>query len=198
MKMQLKAVSLVFGLALVATTSQAGDVYGGVYDHAGKALFPSSRTREGGADIEIGMRTEKIKTLGVMGHPAVYAALDLNTAGRTSFASVGFAWKVPLSQHWYLDPGLGLAYHTGYAVLPDFRAPGLSQAEINRRVALRSSHIEFGSRVLFHDSLALGYQFQSGDSAEVSLAHLSNGYIFGKVNQGMTSLGVRYVHHFGG
>ena len=194
----LKTVSLTIACVLASPSAQAGDVYGGIYDHAGKTLFPSSKTREGGADIEIGMRSNKVEALGVIGHPAVYAALDLNTAGRTSFVAAGLAWKVPLSQHWYMGPGLGLAYHSGYALLPDFRAPGLSQAEIDRRVALRSSHIEFGSRVLFHDSLSLGYQFESGDAAELSVAHLSNGYIFGKVNQGLTSLGVRYVHHFGG
>ena len=92
---------------------------------------------------------------------------------------------------------MGLAYTDGKAGLPPANAPGLTQAERDRRTYLYYHRIDFGSKVLFEPELALGYQINDRWSAELSYTHLSNGQIFhqGK-NQGLDDAGVRLVYAF--
>ena len=93
---------------------------------------------------------------------------------------------------------MGLAVHDGYDIVPDYAEPGISPEEFDRRVALRSERIEFGSQVLFEPEIALGYRLTEQASVELSYVHLSNGQIFhqGK-NEGLDEVGIRFTYRFG-
>ena len=81
--------------------------------------------------------------------------------------------------------------------LPPVNAPGISPAEIQRRLVLYNTRIDFGSKVLFKPELALGFRLNDRWAAELSYVHLSNGQIFhtGK-NQGLDQAGARLVYSF--
>jgi lipid A 3-O-deacylase len=199
------AASLTFGSVVLAAPASAWaeEVFVGVYKHdvtfIGKAIGLGAAGREGGADIHLGYRTDRIESLDWLGKPQVHAMLSINTNNTSNFAAVGFNWKVELGQPggFYLRPGLGLAYTDGKAGLPPANAPNLTPEERARRTWLYYNRIDFGSKVLFEPELALGYQVSEKVSVELSYTHLSNGQIFhqGK-NQGLDDAGVRLVYAF--
>jgi len=146
-------------------------------------------------------------TAGVYGHdliwtPQVHVVAVANTAVPTDWVAVGFDWKIGLqklglSSNFYLRPGIGMAYTTGKAGLPPVNAPGLSPAEISRRLHLYHTRKDFGSHWEFEPDLALGYRVSPKLAAELSYEHLSNGEILhhGK-NQGLDDLGARLIYAF--
>ena len=153
--------------------------------------------REGGTDLHLGYRTDRLEGLRVLGRPQAHVMLSLNSHDTSNFVAAGLNWAIPLSEAVYIRPGFGLAYTDGAAGLPPVNQPGISPAEIERRLVLYNTRIDFGSKVLFEPELALGYQFNDRWSAELAYTHLSNGQIFhqGK-NQGLDDVGVRLVYAF--
>jgi hypothetical protein len=195
---------MLAGAALgCATSALAGEAFVGVYKHdvtfIGNAIGLGAAGREGGADIHLGYRTNRIERLDWLGKPQVHAMVSINTNNTSNFAAVGLNWKVELGQPggFYLRPGMGLAYTDGKAGLPPANAPNLTPEERARRTWLYYNRIDFGSKVLFEPELALGYQVSDKVSVELSYTHLSNGQIFhqGK-NQGLDDAGVRLVYAF--
>ncbi len=176
-----------------AGAASASEAWIGVYAHD---LGPAARER-GTQDIQIGYRTERVEAWTYLFKPQVHVLASFNTSKNTHFAAVGLSWPIRLTDALYIRPGMGIAYTTGEAGLPPANAPGLTQAEIDRRVALNRSRIDFGSKVLFEPELALGYHFSDSWSAELSWTHLSNGQILhqGK-NQGLDDVGARLIKRF--
>jgi lipid A 3-O-deacylase len=199
------AASLALGgVALgCAAPAMAEEAFVGVYKHdvtfIGNAVGLGAAGREDGADIHLGYRTDKLENLRWLGKPQVHAMVSINTKNTSNFVAAGFDWKIELGQPggFYFRPGIGLAYTDGKAGLPPANAPGLTQAERDRRTYLYYHRIDFGSKVLFEPELALGYQVSDKVSVELSYTHLSNGQIFhqGK-NQGLDDAGVRLVYAF--
>jgi lipid A 3-O-deacylase len=190
-------------VVVIAAPAFASEAFVGVYAHdvtfIGNAVGLGAAGREGGADIHLGYRTNRIESLSWLGKPQVHAMLSVNTNNTSNFVAAGFDWKINLGKPggFYLRPGMGLAYTDGKTGLPPANAPGISQAEIDRRTYLYYHRIDFGSNVLFEPELALGYDLNDSWSAELSYTHLSNGQIFhqGK-NQGLDDAGVRLVYKF--
>ena len=185
-----------------AAPALAGEAFVGVYKHdvtfIGSAIGLGAAGREDGVDVHVGYRTDKLENLTWLGKPQVHAMVSINSKNTSNFVAAGFDWKINLGRSGlYVRPGMGLAYTDGKAKLPPSNAPGLSQAEIDRRTYLYYHRIEFGSHVLFEPEFALGYQFSKNWSGELSYTHLSNGQIFhqGK-NQGLDDAGVRLVYKF--
>ena len=202
MKIALLAASAAVVLG-AAAPALAGEVYVGALKHdvtfIGEAVGLGAAGREGGVDIHLGYRTERVESLTWLGRPQVHAMVSINSENTSNFVAVGFNWKLDFGQKggFYLRPGMGLAYTDGETGLPPVNQPGISQAEIDRRLVLYNTRIDFGSKVLFEPELALGYQFNDRWSAELAYTHLSNGQIFhqGK-NQGLDDVGVRLVYAF--
>jgi opacity protein-like surface antigen len=202
MKTAMFAAAAVVALGFAAP-AMAEEAFIGVYKHdvtfIGNAVGLGAAGREDGADIHLGYRTNKLENLRWLGKPQVHAMVSINTKNTSNFVAAGFDWKIDFGQPggFYLRPGMGLAYTDGKAGLPPANAPGLSQAEIDRRTYLYYHRIDFGSHVLFEPELALGYQVSEKVSVELSYTHLSNGQIFhqGK-NQGLDDAGVRLVYAF--
>ena len=123
--------------------------------------------------------------------------VSINSNNTSNYVATGFDWAIPLGKAVYFRPGFGLAYTDGAAGLPPVNAPGISPAEIQRRLVLYNTRIDFGSKVLFKPELALGVRLNDRWAAELSYVHLSNGQIFhtGK-NQGLDQAGARLVYSF--
>ena len=197
------SLALAVAALALAAPACAGEAFVGVYKHdvtfIGSAVGLGAAGREGGADIHLGYRTNRIDSLGWLGKPQAHAMVSINTNNTSNFVAAGLDWKVDFGQPggFYLRPGLGLAYTDGKAKLPPSNVPGLSDEERARRTYLYYHRIEFGSHVLFEPELALGYQVSDKVSVELSYTHLSNGQIFhqGK-NQGLDDAGVRLVYAF--
>ncbi|CAN5305308.1 acyloxyacyl hydrolase [soil metagenome] len=202
MKKALFAVAACVAVA-IAAPAMAGEAFIGVYKHdvtfLGNAVGLGAAGREDGVDVHLGYRTNRIESLRWLGKPQVHAFVSINSENTSNFVATGFDWPIELGAPggFYLRPGMGLAYTDGKTQLPPANAPGLSQAEIDRRTNLYYTRIDFGSKVLFEPELALGYRFNDKVSGELSYTHLSNGQIFhqGK-NQGLDDVGVRLVYAF--
>ena len=199
----LSAVALA--TVAVSAPAMAGEVIAGVYAHdvtfVGELVGLGAAGHEGGAQIHLGYRTDRLDGApDWMGGPRAHIFVAGNTEGDTNYIAAGLSWRIPISdsRRWYVQPGMGLAYQDGYDLFPDFSEPGISPEEFDRRVALRSERIEFGSHVLFEPEIALGYQISDSTAIELSYVHLSNGQIFhqGK-NEGLDEVGIRLTHRFG-
>ena len=79
-----------------AAPAFAGEAFVGVYKHdvtfIGKAVGLGATGREGGADIHLGYRTNRIESLDWLGKPQVHAMVSINTNNTSNFAAVGFNW----------------------------------------------------------------------------------------------------------
>lgn len=176
-----------------AGAAGAGEVVLGVLAHdTGEAQ------REGGADIQIAYRTDRIEALRWIFKPSVHVMAQINTDVDTDFIAAGFNWPIELGHQFYFRPGIGLAYTSGNAGLPPVNAPGISQAEVQRRLNLYLTRKDFGSKTLFEPELSIGYHLGPRWSAEFNYTHYSNGQIFHQgTNQGLDSMGGRLVYRFG-
>jgi hypothetical protein len=194
-------------LAAVAALGMAGpanaaELLLGAYAHdvtyIGKVVGSGAAGREGGADIELGVRSDRIEALRLIGSPQAHAFVSVNTDNTSNFVAAGLSWRIPLGETFYFRPGLGLAYTDGKAGLPPVNAPGLTPAEVQRRLNLYNTRIDFGSHMLFEPELNLGVRLTDRLSAELSWVHISNGEVFhhGK-NQGLDDTGVRVVYALG-
>ena len=191
---RLAALATALGL-LAAPAAQAADIFGGVYAHG----LGTKQGQEGGADIMLGVRTERIDALWWLFKPAVHFMVSANTDVPTDFVALGFDWPIAIlhSQHWYLRPGIGLAGTTGEADVGSPYQPGITPQEAQRREHLAATRIDFGSHDLFEPEIALGYKINARYKIEASYVHLSNGQILhqGK-NQGLDDVGVRLSYKF--
>ncbi len=126
--------------------------------------------------------------------PRLTAKVQVNTGGKTSFASIGAEWRQHvLKRRLYGQIGVGLTIHDGYRVIPDpFEfAPG--SAEFWRRYDLYSTRTSFGSRVLLNPNLSIGVRLDRRWAVEATFEHFSHRQLFGRINEGLESLGVRLI-----
>ena len=84
MKIFLKAALALATLAGMASTAHAGEILGGVYAHD---LGPADR--EGGADIMLDYRTDKISYLKWIFSPEVHVMVSANTSVSTDVSICG-------------------------------------------------------------------------------------------------------------
>ncbi len=198
------AVAAAALMASAASQAHAAEVFAGVYGHdvtfIGDTLGVGAAGREGGADIMIGVRSDRIQSLGWLWKPQAHLFGSLNTDGDSNFVAAGLSWPIKLGGPFYFRPGIGMALTDGKVDLPPANAPGLTPTEAARRLKLYQTRIDFGSKVLFEPELNIGVRLNERVSAEASWVHISNGNILngghGK-NQGMDDAGVRLIYRFG-
>lgn len=182
----------------------------GLFDHSsnfhplgGRLIFPAAPPgqiyegdeEDGTVDIEIGYRSAPVH--GPL-KPRLTAKAQINTGGRTSFASLGAEWRQHvLRGRVYGQFGLGVTIHDGYRFTPDPFAPGLSAREAGRRYETYIERTSWGSRILFNPNAALGVRIGDRWAAELAWEHFSHGRIFSDQNPGMDSLGLRLVRRLG-
>ncbi len=173
MRLSFLAAALAIGLAVPA---QAGEVFGGVYAHAVDTPFTFD-TGEGGADVQIGVRSDPIEGLRVIGRPSAHVFGSLNSEeGGTDFVAAGLSWKIDAGPV-YIRPGVGLALHNA----PEIR--------VDPETRIRT---DLGSRVLFEPEIAIGTNVSERVSVEASWVHISNARLFNREqNPGIDMMGVR-------
>jgi len=214
-------------LALVSTTATAQDggdrpgnpsrwagseVAIGVFDHGsnfhplGERLvfdlpeLPAGGIYEGSeedgtVDIQLTYRTAP---LGFALKPRLTAKAQINTAGRTSFASFGAEWRQHVFRgRVYGQLGIGVTIHDGYRFTPDPFVPGLSATEAWRRYDIYRRHTSWGSQVLFNPNASIGVRVNPRWAVELAWEHFSHRQVFSEQNPGIDMLGLRLVRTLG-
>ena len=102
----------------------------------------------------------------------------INFEGNTSKAYAGarWQWEQP-SLSTFIALGVAVAVHNGETFTSDPEAKQL------------------GRRVLFHDSIEIGYRFDAHRSVSLFFEHISNASTAAK-NQGLDTLGIRLGYRF--
>jgi lipid A 3-O-deacylase len=198
MMRRLAALAATGALAWAGQASAAELMLGAYVHDIGQYIEDRHSGFERGADIQFGVRSDRIGPLRFIGAPQAHAFLSANTEGLSNFAAVGLSWPIRLNHRFYFRPGFGFAYTDGKTELPASNEPGLPPEEILRRLQLRHDRIGFGSRWLFEPELDFGAHITGRWSAELSWVHLSNGEILHQGrNQGLDDVGVRVIYALG-
>ena len=159
--------------ALSATPAYAQEVFAGVAAHGVDTPF-TLKTHEDGADIQLGVRSDPIEGLKLIGKPSAYIFGSVNTNGDTNLIAAGLSWKI--GQQFYVRPGIGLAVHDG---------PKL-------RFDTKGRRTDLGSRILFEPEIGVGYQIDPRFSIEAHWSHVSHARLFNsKQNPGLDMIGAR-------
>lgn len=110
-------------------------------------------------------------------HPVIGGTANFN--GDTGKAYFGSRWQWDYPSNWFFALGLAIAVHSGsdesYTIEPDRKL--------------------LGRRVLFHDSIEIGYRYDYHRSLSVYFEHISNASTASK-NQGLDAIGLRYGYRF--
>lgn len=162
---------LAAALLVIAAPAPASEIFGGVLAHDVNSPLTKGGL-EGGADIQLGWRGDRLRALGLIGAPSPYAFASAATGGGTHFAAAGLSWRI--GGRLFIRPGLGLAVHTR-------SSRGVSNG-------LRT---DLGSRILFEPELGVGFQLSERVSVEAAWAHVSHAQLLSRQNPGMDSVGVR-------
>ena len=188
------AGSLLLGIA--CGSAQAGEAFVGAYVHDVDDGISYGKF-ENGTQIVVGARTTALDELAFFGKPRVHLLVGVNTAGETSYAATGLAWRFDLNERFYVQPGIGIAIHDGRINLPSPNAPGLSPQERLSRLEDRRIRLDLGSRVLFEPELSVGWKVNRRLSLELSWIHLSHARLAGSYNPGVGDVGLRLLYRYG-
>lgn len=139
------------------------------------------RAKESGMDANVEALFVSPDWLGPVWSPRPHLGATLNASTRnTDFVYTGLTWEwAPL---WGLFAGLGLGISVHDGMLDNSKIEG--KARFDRR--------EFGCRVLFRESLELGYRFFDRHSLSAVWAHHSHGGLCSEENEGIDNAGLRY------
>lgn len=130
--------------------------------------------------------------------PRLAGKLQVSTAGRTSFASLGAEWRQHiLHDRLYGQAGIGLTVQDGYRFTPDPFEPGLSGSEARRRYDIYRRRTAFGSQVLFNPNASIGLRLNPRWAVEATWEHFSHRRVFSDQNPGIDNLGLRLVRTLG-
>jgi lipid A 3-O-deacylase len=136
-------------------------------------------SREPGPDVNGEVLFVSPSFLAPIWAPRPHVGITINSAGKNSYAYAGLTWTATFFDAFFADLGLGGAIHDG----PD------SSSVFTR------DHKGLGTRVLFHESVELGYRFSHNWSVAAFLDHVSNANLGGH-NPGITNLGARVGYAF--
>jgi hypothetical protein len=186
-------------LSVAAGPALAGELMLGVYQHDIMDGISHGGHYEHGKDIVFGVRTAALDELSAIWSPHLHLIVGVNTLGETSYAAAGFDWRFKFGpeDRFYFEPGIGGAIHTGPVNLPSPYDPGLSAAEMAKRLHDWQTKLDLGSRVLFEPELALGWKATDRWSVEMSWIHMSHAQLAGPQNPGLGDFGFRAVYRYG-
>ena len=166
--------SLLLPVSEVTATEWISEIRGGLLKHD---TGPFGNTEEGGVDLNGEVLFRSPEFLHWVWAPRPHLGMNLNTSGDTSQAYLGFSWSVPISGKFWFGFSLGAAVHNGR----------LDTDDTDRK--------SLGSRVLFRESLELGYNVTDQLSVSVMLDHSSNAGLADR-NEGLDNVGLRLGYRF--
>lgn len=182
--------ALIFSLALCLALPAAAEVRIGIAAHNVSFEDSDTQSLERGPNIELEAVGKPLQ-LSWARHPRPYAMVSANTNGDTSYVAAGLYWRIPVSENWSVEPGIGLAIHDG-ALHNPYPPENPAAAEYARR------HQLLGMRMLFRDSIGVRRQLRNGAAIGITFEHLSNGgELFGHHdNQSLNEVSVWYSRSF--
>jgi lipid A 3-O-deacylase len=134
---------------------------------------------EPGTDVNIELLFPSPAFLRIVGAPRPHLGFSVNTVGQTDVGYVGLTWsgrpwrsRLVLPDALFIAGTLGGGAHDGY----------LNKAPPGRK--------RLGSRLLFRQSVEVGYQLTSRVSVSALFGHMSNGWL-AHHNESLNQLGVR-------
>lgn len=133
--------------------------------------------KEDGVDGVAEVLFQSPDMLEVLWSPRPHVGIAVNTAGDTSQLYAGLSWTFEPAEHLVLEFSLGGAVHDGT----------LSSSD--------PADKQLGSRVLFRESLSLGYRIDERNSVLVTFDHESNARL-AEHNAGLNNLGIRWGYRF--
>lgn len=104
--------------------------------------------------------------------PRPHLGLSINTRGGTHHLYAGLTWRMDLG-NFFIEPSFGGEIHSAH----------LQTSSVHKKA--------LGSRFLFREAIAIGYQITAEHSLSLILDHVSNAGI-AKPNCGITTFGIRY------
>lgn len=150
---------------------------------------------DGTVDVQIAYRTAPLR---ILLKPRLAAKAQINTAGRTSFFSVGAEWRQHILRgRVYGQVGIGATVIDGYRFAPDPFQPGISDAEAWRRYDIYRRRTSFGSKILFNPNASIGVRVDRRWAVELAWEHYSHRQIFSDTNPGIDNVGIRIVRRLG-
>jgi len=142
-------------------------------------IGPIASAREDGAQINGELRFNPPPLFEYILSPRPHLGASINTVGETSFLYLGLTWTWDITDSLFLDLSFGGTIHDGWL--------NSHEPDPDRRL--------MGSRLLFRESLELGYRFLEHHSLSLMLDHVSNAGLAHK-NQGNDDVGLRYGYRF--
>lgn len=153
--------------------------------------------REPGFDVnaEVLFRSPDYSFFRTLFNPRPIFGVNINSEGATSMAYAGLDWSYQFDFGLFVEGSFGFAAHNGELSTPLDADGGLCSGGPPRWgcVDHRSS---LGSRILFRESLELGYRFAGGHGLSAHVSHISNGSILADTNGGLDVAGIRYSYRF--
>ena len=101
--------------------------------------------------------------------------LNLDSPGVNLFYS-GFTWKINLTDRFFIEPTFGGVIHDG---------------RLNRPTTGPRTRSEFGSRILFRESIAIGVNISENMTLILQSAHMSHAELAGDDNAGQTDFNLK-------
>jgi lipid A 3-O-deacylase len=136
------------------------------------------RRKEESEDVNLELTFVSPDILGFLWSPRPHLGVTINTSGDTSQAYAGVTWEFRFWRSFFFDFSFGLSVHDGET----------ETTELDRK--------ELGSRVLFREAIDLGWNFYKRDSISFFIDHVSHGGILADQNEGLDTMGVRYIYRF--
>jgi hypothetical protein len=120
---------------------------------------------------------------------------SVNTEGWTHTAYMALDLTYQFESGIFLGGSFGLTYHTGnlHTATVECPPPEVCSLSGNRRY-VNTGDVALGTRVLFRESLELGYRFAGGHGLAIHATHISQASWFDKDNDGMNFVGLRYSY----
>jgi lipid A 3-O-deacylase len=138
---------------------------------------PFSHRKEKGFDGNLEILFISPDLLDSIKAPRPHVGVSINSAGDTNQAYLGLTWEYDFKQNYFANFSLGAGYHDGYKETPLLDRKSL------------------GCKLLFRESLNVGYRLNKVHSIMAHLDHISNAKLC-STNEGLESVGFRYGYHF--
>lgn len=138
---------------------------------------PFSHNKEEGIDANVELLFASPPFMEILWSPRPHIGVDMNTKGDTSSAYLGLSWEWEFWRTMFAGFSLGGAVHNGK----------ITNAREDRK--------ELGCRVLFRESIELGFRFAERHSISGFLDHISNAKLC-STNEGLENAGIRYGYKF--
>ncbi len=146
----------------------------GVLDHDAGII---ASDREDGYDVNVELLFASPSALRLLLSPRPQLVIVINSKNKTNQLYAGLAWTFDIPKFGFIEATFGGTRHDG----------NTKNRETNRN--------NYGCKLLFRESLSLGFRFDPHQSVSIMLSHISNSGLCGQ-NDGLDNLGIRYGDRF--